>query len=70
MKDKTFFDYPVFNNVKDVIYHSVSKYPTNVAFRIKEKNEEEMKYIDVTYEEFLSEVNNLGAGLYFMRLRE
>ena len=43
MKDKTFFDYPVFNNVKDVIYHSVSKYPTNVAFRIKEKNEEEMK---------------------------
>ncbi len=64
MRYKTFFDYPVFNNIKEVIYYSVKKYPKNVAFRLKEKSETEIKYIDVTYEEFFNEVNNLGTGLF------
>ena len=61
---ETFFEYPVFDNVKDIIYFSVKKYPKNVAFKIKEKNQENVKYIDITYEEFLNQVNNLGAGLF------
>ena len=69
MRYKTFFDYPVFTNVKDVIYHSVKKYPKNVAFRLKEKNEEEIKYIDITYEEFLEDVNCLGTGLFSLGLK-
>ncbi len=69
MRYKTFFDYPVFNNVKEVIYHSVKKYPKNVAFRLKEKNEEEIKYIDITYEEFFEELNNLGSGLFSLGLK-
>lgn len=68
IQKETFFDYPVFNNVKDIIYFSVKKYPKNIAFRLKEKNEEEVKYIDITYEEFLREVNNLGTGLYALGL--
>jgi len=64
MKKETFFDYPIFDNIKDVIYHSVEKYPKNVAFRVKEKNEQDIKYIDITYEEFLNQVNNLGEGLF------
>ena len=67
MRYKTFFEYPVFENVRDVIYHSVKKYPQNIAFRLKEENGEETKYIDITYEKFLEEVNNLGTGLFFMR---
>ncbi len=67
---ETFFDYPVFNNIKEVIYFSIKKYPKNIAFKIKEKNENEVKYIDITYEKFLEEVNNLGTGLYSLRIRE
>lgn len=69
MKDETFFDYPVFDNIKQVIYHSVSKYPNNVAFRLKEKNGEETKYIDITYTQFLEEVNRMGTGLYSLGLK-
>lgn len=70
-KNQTFFDYPIFDNVKEVIYHSVKKYPKNVAFRIKEKKEEEeTKYIDITYEEFLQEINYLGTGLFSLRVRK
>ena len=68
-KDKTFFDYPVFNNIKEVIYYSVEKYPDNVAFRLKEKSDEEIKYLDITYKEFLSEVNNFGTGLFLLGLK-
>lgn len=67
---ETFFDYPVFNNVKEVIYFSIKKYPKNIAFKVKEKIENEIKYIDITYEKFLEEVNNLGTGLYSLRIRE
>lgn len=69
MKKQTFFDYPIFDNIKDVIYHSVEKYPKNVAFRVKEKNEQDIKYIDITYEEFLKEVNSLGTGLFLARIK-
>lgn len=69
MRNKTFFDYPVFNNIKDIIYYSVEKYPQNVAFRLKEKNEEDIKYIDITYKEFLNQVNNLGTGLFSLGLK-
>ena len=69
MRNKTFFEYPVFDNVRDVIYHSVKKYPDNIAFRLKEKNHAQIKYIDITYKEFLSQVNNLGTGLYSIGLK-
>ena len=69
-QEETFFDYPVFDNVKDIIYYSVKKYSKNVAFRIKEKREDKVKYIDVTYEKFLEEVNNLGTGLYSLGLED
>lgn len=69
MREETFFEYPVFDNVKQVIYHSVEKYPNNVAFKLKEKNGEEIKYKDITYTEFMEEVNNLGTGLFNIGLK-
>ena len=36
---ETFFEYPVFDNVKDIIYFSVKKHSKNIAFKIKEKKE-------------------------------
>ena len=69
MREETFFEYPVFDNVKQVIYHSVEKYPNNIAFKLKEKNGEEIKYKDITYTEFMEEVNNLGTGLFNIGLK-
>lgn len=69
MRDETFFEYPVFDNIKQVIYHSVDKYPNNVAFRLKEKNSDEIRYVDITYNEFLRQVNRLGTGLYSLGLK-
>ena len=53
MRNKTFFEYPVFDNIKQVIYHSIKKYPDNIAFKIKEKTNNETRYIDITYKYFL-----------------
>ena len=69
LKDETFFEYPTFNNIKDIIYYSVNKYPNNIAFKIKIKNDKEVSYRDVTYEEFLKEVNSLGTGLYNLGMK-
>lgn len=71
MKNKqkeTFFDYPLFDNIKEVIYHSVKKYSENIAFKIKEKDKEKTRYIDITYKEFLNQVNNFGTGLFSLGL--
>ena len=69
LKDETFFEYPTFNNVKDIIYYSVNKYPNNIAFKVKIKKDKEVSYRDITYEEFLKEVNSLGTGLYNLGMK-
>ncbi len=70
MKDETFFEYPVFDNIKQVIEYSVKKYPDNIAFKIKKKNGEDVTYIDITYTKFLEEINNLGTGLFSIGLKD
>ena len=45
--EETFFKYPDFNNIKEIIYNSVEKYPNNIAFKIKEKNGKEVKYKEI-----------------------
>ncbi len=68
-KDETFFEYPTFDNIREVIYYSVNQYPNNVAFKLKHKNGEEVTYQDITYKEFLDEVNYLGTGLFNLGLQ-
>ena len=57
--EETFFKYPDFNNIKEIIYNSVEKYPNNIAF----------KYKEITYKKLLEEANNLGTGLYNLGLK-
>ena len=67
--EETFFKYQDFNNIKEIIYNSVEKYPNNIAFKIKEKNGKEVKYKEITYKKLLEEANNLGTGLYNLGLK-
>ena len=68
-KDEYFYDYPDFNNVKEIIYDVVKKYPQNRAFIIKEKNDKEIKYKNISFTQFLEDINNLGTGLYELKLK-
>lgn len=66
-----FFEYPNFKDIKELINYTVNKFPNNKAFIIKEKiSKEEVKYHDITFKEFLEDINNLGTALYDLGLNE
>ena len=51
-------------NIKEIMYKTVKKFKTNIAFTLKYKEEKNVRYEDITYERFLDEVNNLGTKLF------
>lgn len=69
-KDECFFDYPDFNNIKEIIYDVVKKYPENTAFIVKEKKDKDIKYTNINFTELLESVNNLGTGLYNLGMKD
>ncbi|MCR5186496.1 MAG: AMP-binding protein [Clostridia bacterium] len=65
MKEE-YWNYPDFHNVKELIYYVVSRYSNNNAFILKKKIEEAVEYKNITYKEFLDDLNNFGQGLFDM----
>lgn len=59
---------PKFNNIKEVLYNSVKLYKDNIAFTIKCKENEKIRYINKTYEDFLEDVNSFGTNIYDLGL--
>ena len=59
---------PKFENIKELLYHSVSKYANNIAFTVKNKVGKEVKYIDYTYTKLLEDINSFGSSLYKLNL--
>ncbi len=64
------FEYPDFNNVKEIVYDAVNKYPNNTAFILKNKINNEIKYTNITFKELMEDVNNLGTALYSLGLKD
>ena len=61
---------PKFENIKEIIYNSVKRYPENIAYTIKEKKEgDKIEYKNVTYTQLLKDINALGTVLYEKRLQ-
>lgn len=58
-----------YSNIRDVINTSAKLYPENNAFIIKQKNGKDVNYKNITYKELQDEVNNLGAALYSIGLK-
>ena len=59
-----------YQNIREVIQDPVSKYPENIAFRIKEKNDgKTVTYKDITYKKFQEQINALGTELINMGLK-
>jgi long-chain acyl-CoA synthetase len=69
-KDKYFFEYPDFNNVKEMMYYLVNKYPEHNAFIVKNKIDKEVTYRKITFKNLLEDVNNFGTGLYDLGLKD
>lgn len=68
-RDEYFFEYPDFNNIKEIVYDSVGKYANNTAFILKNKINNETTYTNKTFADFLEDVNNFGSGLYNLNMQ-
>ena len=62
-------DYKEIQNLKEMMQEVVRKYKNNIAFRIKEKNEKQVEYKDVNYEQFLNDINSLGTSMLHLDLK-
>ena len=69
LREEIFFDYPVFDTVKDVILYTLERYPNNKAFIVKEKNEDKVSYKDITYREFVNQVYFLATEFNHLGFR-
>ena len=63
-----FYEYPRYNNIKEMMIETVEKYAENNAFILKKKINEKIEYINITYKDFLDKVNAFGAGLFKLGL--
>jgi len=70
---KTFYTYPNFTNIKDIMLYSCKKYADKPAFILKKKSEDgdkkEVEYKKIYYKEFLEDAYNLGTGLFHFGLQ-
>lgn len=58
-----------FENIKELIYNSAKKYENHIAFVIKKSNGKKTEYQNVTYKEFLDEINSFGTKLYELGIK-
>ena len=52
------------NNVKEIIYRSVSLCGDKTAFTLKNKEEGKVSYTKISYKQFLDDINALGTELF------
>ena len=64
------YDAEEFNNIKEIIYNSSKKYNEKTAFRLKKIEDGKTTYRDISYKEFLDDINSLGTALYSLNLKE
>jgi long-chain acyl-CoA synthetase len=78
------FEYPEFDNVKEIILYGAQKFPDNKAFIVKHKSvakkeetgktkvakdNEEVTFQNITYTQFISDIYDFGTGLYNLGLK-
>ena len=57
-----------FKNIKELLYHSATVYSNHIAFTTKVQKNDDVKYVNHTYSDFLSDVNAFGTSLYKLGL--
>lgn len=51
-------------NIKEIVYNSAKEYGDKTAFVIKQKNGKDVTYKNISFKEFLNDVNSFGTELY------
>ena len=69
MKKNIIFEAVEFENVKQIIYNSAKKYENQIAFIIKHQENKKVSYENITYKQFLEDINKFGTALYNMGLK-
>lgn len=69
MKKNIIFEAVEFENVKQIIYSSAQKYENQIAFVIKHQENKKVSYENITYKQFLEDINKFGTALYNMGLK-
>jgi len=69
-KDECFYECKEFKNLKEIVYNAVEKNSDLNAFILKEKNGKEVKYRNITFEETLNNINNLGTALFNLGMKD
>ena len=69
MKKNIIFEAVEFENVKQIIYNSAKKYENQIAFVIKHQENKKVSYENITYKQFLKDINKFGTALYNMGLK-
>lgn len=59
MERKRYFEATECENVREILYNSAKKYGDNTAFILKHKENNDVKYENVSYKRLLEEVNAL-----------
>ena len=69
MKDIKIRNPKELNNIKEILYNSAEEYSENIAFVIKHQQSDQTTYTNITYKQFLEDINSLGSAFYMLNLR-
>lgn len=69
MKNKL-YEANEFQNIRELINYSARKYADNIAFTVKTKMGKAPEYKNITYSEFKKDIEDLGAGLIKLGLKD
>lgn len=62
-KRRVLYEVEEYRDVRELVKSTVSKYPDNIAFVIKEKQKDRVEYKNITYKMLQEDINKLGTGL-------
>jgi long-chain acyl-CoA synthetase len=68
-KKRILYDAKEFRDIRELVANTVNEYPENVAFIIKEKQNEKVTYKNITYKMLQEDINKLGTALINMGLQ-
>ena len=70
MESGKIYDAQEHKDIKGIIYETVEKHSENVAFIIKHIENKNINYENITYKQFLEDINKFGTSLYEMGLKD
>lgn len=62
-KKRVLYEAEEYRDIRELVKSTVSRYPDNIAFVIKEKQKDKVEYKNITYKMLQEDINKLGTGL-------